>query len=145
MQGEPIYYSVGEEGDVPQEDWHPTQTRPIYYTDKKPLSGNEDLLYAQGLLAAGAATLEKKRQDYAGDENIFINFELVGEFLSEVVDMGVAGAHLSFCANIVQKLSRVVNLIGEGKEPSNESIADTCMDAANYFALWAAYIRKERG
>ncbi len=154
MQDEPVSYTVGREDphipfddfeDAPQEDWHPTLTRPIYYTNKKPPSGNEDLLYAQGLLAAGAAILEKKRQDYAGEGTVFDVFESVGQMADEAIAAGVPGVHLVFLMDIGQKLRRLVSLIGYGNEPNNESVADTCMDAANYFALWAAYIRKERG
>lgn len=77
----------------------------------------------------------KKSHDYAQDENPFSNFTYAAEVLKPFknpIDQVFAGI-------IGIKLARLAELLSSGKTPSNESIADTFVDLANYSALWGAY------
>jgi hypothetical protein len=88
-----------------------------------------------GVLSDMAALVESKANDYADDENVYSNFEgsarLTGRTVDEVfhVILGI-------------KMERLRQLM-TGKVPNHESIEDTLMDAANYFALWLGYRRQE--
>jgi hypothetical protein len=148
MEDDAIHYSVGYEGEMSfaqeyggefvQVDWGPLEEEPC------PPPTNDDLLYAKTVLGAGAAILEKKQRDYSPGEDIFTNFREVGAELERLYAKGIPSPYLAFFFNIKQKQLRLEALIGTSQEPENESLFDTCMDVANYYALLAAFIRKER-
>ena len=153
MDNDPITYSVGSAtDDVEQEDWvagydpedyHPSPA--AFNVDKvETPQKNDDLLYAQSLLGAGAAVMERKRRGYSPGDNLFSAFDLAGHIVNVAIDMGIRGNHLVFIIDIAHKLKRAMSLISTGEEVEEEPVYDTCMDAGNYFALWAAFIRKER-
>ena len=93
-----------------------------------------------GLLKKGIEILETKNQDYAVQQDGFSNFNFTGMVLDCAVEMGVVGTHLAFIALIATKMARMMSLLGEGKKAKNETITDTCVDMANYAALWGGYI-----
>jgi len=77
----------------------------------------------------------KKSHDYSHGGNPYSNFEGIAQRTGLSVDM-------VFQVMIAVKEERLVALLGEGKEPMNESIADTYLDQALYTLLRAAYARR---
>jgi len=94
----------------------------------------------RGILARGMELLDAKGHDYAGDDSTFINFTLTGIILDWAVSRGLQQEDLAFVSFIATKLARLIELRGSGKTPKNEAIEDTCMDLANYAALWGGWI-----
>ena len=94
----------------------------------------------RGVLLKGMELLDAKGHDYAGDDLAFINFSLVGMILDWAVSRGVTGEDLAFVSDIARKFSRLIELRGSNKIPKNETIENTCMDLANYAALWGGWI-----
>lgn len=94
----------------------------------------------RGILQRGMDLLDVKGHDYAGDDSAFINFTLTGLVLSHAVRRGLQQEDLAFVSFIATKLARLIELRGSGKTPKNETIEDTCMDLANYAALWGGWI-----
>ncbi len=76
-----------------------------------------------------------KAHDYAEDDNPFSNFEFAAEIAGITVEQ-------VFMVMIAIKTARLGQLIGKGKEPNNESIDDTLLDAMNYPGLLKAYRRQ---
>jgi len=92
------------------------------------------------ILERGMELLDAKGHDYAGDDSAFINFTFTGLALDYATSRGLKGEDLAFLALIATKIARMIELRGTGKEPKNESIEDTCMDLANYAALWGGWV-----
>lgn len=94
------------------------------------------------LLEEMAETHDKKSHDYASNENPFGNYHFAGQiaamFSHSPDDAGFAG-------RIAEKVYRLANLEGEGKQPKNESIEDTERDIAVITCLWIADRRDRRG
>lgn len=88
-----------------------------------------------GVLADMAALVESKANDYADDENVYSNFEGSARLTNKTVDE-------VFHVILGIKMERLRQLMS-GKTPNHESLEDTLMDAANYFALWLGYRRQE--
>ena len=72
------------------------------------------------------AVLVKKHHDY-GSKNI-LNTPM--------------GAEIGILIRLHDKLSRLANLLKEGKEPNNESIDDTWLDVRNYAQI-AILVRRK--
>lgn len=81
--------------------------------------------------------IQKKRNDYASDEDVFDNFEETARQLNITVDQ-------VFLFWITVKRQRLANLLLNCKSPKNEPIEDTLEDLANYVDLYNLY-RKGRG
>jgi len=79
----------------------------------------------------GLGIIKKKNQDYANSTNPFKNFESAG-----VVGVSVERAML---VRILDKLSRVSNLLDKKAAVVDESLEDTLIDAINYLAILKAY------
>ena len=79
---------------------------------------------------------DKKNSDYATAENPFSNFEEAAEFAGVTVDQ-------VFATLIGIKEARLKELTSSGKQPNNESIQDTRLDAAVYAVLRASYFYEE--
>lgn len=95
---------------------------------------------AAGFLRRAIEILEAKGHDYASDADAFSNFRFTGLVLDFAVTHGLRGPHLAFLALIATKLARAIELLGAGKVPENETLADTLgHDIPNYSALWTAY------
>ena len=88
-----------------------------------------------GVLADMAALVESKANDYADSENVYSNFEGTARLTNSTVDE-------VFHVITGIKMERLRQLM-TGKTPNHESLEDTLMDAANYFALWLGYRRQE--
>ena len=73
--------------------------------------------------------IQSKGDDYAGEDRLF-NFKHSGELT------GRSGSQ--HCLSMIAtKVSRLTTLLGDGIQPNNESIIDSCLDGANYFFLLA--------
>ena len=83
------------------------------------------------------ALIQKKRDDYAGDDNVFSNFEETARELNMPVDQ-------VFLFWITIKRQRLSNLLINCRSPKNESLTDTLEDLANYVDLFNIY-RRGRG
>ena len=85
------------------------------------------------LLAKMGEVHDRKNHDYASDSNPYSNFEEAAAFAGITVDQG-------FAYLIGIKQARLKELTSKGKEPKNESLADTRLDLAVYAALRASYV-----
>jgi len=81
--------------------------------------------------AKGVAIIKRKNADYANSTNPFKNFESAG-----VVGVSIERAML---VRILDKLSRISNLIEKDAAVVDESMEDTLVDAINYLAILKAY------
>jgi len=93
------------------------------------------------LLEEMADTHDAKSHDYASDKNPSGNYHFAGQ-------MATMFAHSSqdagFVGRLAEKIYRLANLESSGKNPKNESIADTEKDIAVITALWMADRRDRR-
>ena len=89
----------------------------------------------KGVLADMEALVASKCHDYADDANVYSNFEGSAR---------IAGVSVEtvFHVMIGIKIERLRQL-ASGKVANHESLEDTLMDAANYFALWIGYRRQQ--
>jgi hypothetical protein len=81
--------------------------------------------------------MAKKNHDYSDSADVFSNFEDSAD-IAHVTPAQVA------LIQIGNKISRLSQLVGEGKEPLNESAEDTLVDLINY-ALILRGMLKENG
>ncbi len=79
----------------------------------------------------GVGIIKVKNQDYANSANPFRNFES-----ASVVGIGVERAIL---LRVLDKLSRIGNLIDKEPAVTDEKMEDTIVDAINYLAILKAY------
>ena len=75
--------------------------------------------------------VEKKNQDYAGDNDPFMNFKN-----SECIGVDVQRGIL---VRMMDKVTRISNLLEKEAAVVDESIDDTIMDLCNYAAILKAY------
>ena len=80
----------------------------------------------------GIELVERKNADYAGADNPFKNFES-----ALVVGIPIDRAIL---VRVLDKLSRISNLLGREAAVKDETIEDTLVDAINYLAILKAYL-----
>lgn len=83
----------------------------------------------------GIQLIEAKNEDYAGKDNPFRNFE----------SAWVAGVSTerAILIRILDKLSRVSNLISKKNVVQDEKIEDTILDAINYLAILKAKLESK--
>jgi len=88
---------------------------------------------AKAILERAIEIQTSKGHDYVRDvdENQYENFERV----AQVVSWFSNPQDQVFVTLIMTKLVRLAVLLDK-KKPKNESIIDTFIDGANYFALW---------
>ena len=80
---------------------------------------------------------EKKNSDYANEQDSFANFRT-----SQVLGIG---AYEGAITRLGDKISRINNFAGKGEfKVSDESLMDTCIDAANYSMISIAIGRQEK-
>lgn len=84
----------------------------------------------------GVEIIIRKNADYANSDNPFKNFES-----ASVVGIGVERAIL---LRVLDKLSRISNLISKEAAVKDETIEDTLIDAINYLAILKAYRERDR-
>lgn len=82
--------------------------------------------------AKGLEIIRAKNHDYAGTNDFFRNFKT-----SELVGVNVSRAIL---VRIMDKISRVSNLIDKPGQVNDEKVEDTILDAINYLAILRAYM-----
>lgn len=90
----------------------------------------------EATLISVVATNRAKRADYATDGDIFSNFREVA------AQMGFASPVTAVDALIATKQARLKALTANGREPGNESVADTYLDRAVYSVIALALIRE---
>lgn len=90
-----------------------------------------DNIYKE-LVEKRLALIQKKRNDYAGEANVFDNFEETARQLGLTVDQ-------VFLFWITIKRQRLSNLLVNCRSPKNESLEDTLEDLANYVDLYNIY------
>ncbi len=86
---------------------------------------------ARKTYAAGLEIMERKNHDYAGAADAFRNFRT-----ATVLGLSVEKAIL---VRVLDKLARVNNLLDQPAFVTEESMADTLVDAINYLAILKAY------
>ena len=81
-------------------------------------------------------TMKKKNADYAGDSSSMRNFELSAD---------VAGIKMSkgILVRLMDKMTRIGNLMERDAQVANESVFDTIQDAINYSAILLHALRIE--
>lgn len=83
----------------------------------------------------GLALIDKKNADYAGEDNPFANFD------NSLV------AHVSqpqaILVRVMDKMSRIGNLLQREAQVKDESLEDSAMDAINYLAILLAYLHSK--
>jgi hypothetical protein len=86
--------------------------------------------------AEGIALIEVKNADYASSTNPFKNFE----------SAAVAGVDVkrAILIRVLDKISRISNLLDKEAKVKDETIDDTLVDAINYLAILKANIEGER-
>ena len=80
---------------------------------------------------AGVCLIERKNKDYANSTDPFRNFRS-----AEIVGLSLERAIL---VRVLDKLSRISNLIDKDAAVKDESLEDTIIDAINYLAILKAY------
>jgi len=88
------------------------------------------------LFAEALETMRKKNADYAGDNTSMRNFELSAD---------VAGIKMSkgILVRLMDKMTRIGNLMDKDAQVEDESIFDTIQDAINYSAILLHALRIE--
>lgn len=69
-----------------------------------------------------------KSSDYASESDVLSNFKKSGKVLDQTAAQNVLGL-------IQTKVTRLSELVTKGRNPMNESVADTILDLANYSFL----------
>jgi len=90
------------------------------------------------------ATNRRKRHDYASDDDPLSNFRFVAYVVDFAVKKGVRGRALVYLVHIATKLARLIELLGAGKVPNNESIEDTLRDLGVYSQIWRTDLQMQK-
>jgi hypothetical protein len=77
-----------------------------------------------------------KNMDYAGAEDAFKNFKLIGHLGAATVEQG-------FVVRMSDKLQRIANLISRPNMVADEKIEDTCRDLSIYCILFLTYLKSK--
>ena len=98
----------------------------------------EDLLKRlEELYERNVEIVYKKNSDYANTDDPFFNFKVCAS-LGIPVEIG-------FIVRMIDKVSRVKNLIDRDAKVSDESMLDSLSDLANYAMLFRMYIETKNG
>ena len=98
---------------------------------------NKDLIASTELLFREALeTMKKKNADYAGDPTSMRNFELSADVAGIPMSKGVL-------VRLMDKMTRIGNLMDRVGRVADESIFDTIQDAINYSAILLHALRLE--
>lgn len=97
------------------------------------------LKYVETRTARMLEICKAKNADYGGSsDDPFANF-------ARVEALGICKAEVGFLTRITDKLARITTFVSKGAlQVKDESVEDTCLDAANYFLLLGAYIAEKR-
>lgn len=85
--------------------------------------------------ASAIAIVRKKNQDYATSDNPFKNFE-------NCTVIGISPAQ-GILVRVIDKITRVSNLLDKPNAVQDETIDDTILDIINYMAILKAMIKKK--
>ncbi len=83
----------------------------------------------------GLALMIKKNSDYSDPEDAFANFKR-----SEIVAVPVERGML---VRIMDKISRISNVLDAEPEVKDESLEQTLIDTMNYFNLLLTYVQQK--
>lgn len=99
----------------------------------KNLIKSSEVLFAEAL-----ETMKKKNADYSGDNTGIKNFQVSAQVANITTAEGIL-------VRIMDKMTRIGNLIKKDAQVKDESILDTIQDAINYLAIlhYALQIEKE--
>lgn len=87
----------------------------------------------------GVDIIRKKNTDYAAGSDPFKNFKLF-DSLFEGVDLNKANrVQLMIIVRVLDKISRICNLLGKDAIVVDESVDDSILDAINYLAILRAH------
>jgi len=78
-----------------------------------------------------------KNQDYSSWNNAFLNFKLVEE-------VGIATTEQWFLTRMMDKITRINNLLNKEASVKDETIQDTLLDLANYSLLLLIYLDEKQ-
>lgn len=78
----------------------------------------------------------KKNHDYGGERNPFANFMLAEQF-------GIP-AEKALLVRMSDKMSRIATALTSELQVSDESVADTCKDLANYSMILLMYLENKK-
>lgn len=94
---------------------------------------------SEKLFAQALETMKKKNADYSGDNRGMKNFEVSATVANIKMSQGVL-------VRLMDKMTRIGNLINSEAKVKDESIFDTIQDAINYSAILyhALQIEKEK-
>lgn len=121
-------------GDRPGDVYQPAPNENPNVVDPPKLTPEEEFhALLCNLAQIGLAIAKNKNADYAGNGDPFANFRT-----SESVGVSVPRGIL---VRMMDKLSRVSNLITRPPAVANESLMDTCIDLSNYALILAAYFK----
>lgn len=88
------------------------------------------------LFAEALETMRKKNADYSGDNTSLKNFELSARVANISVPKGIL-------VRLMDKMTRIGNLMDREGQVKDESIFDTIQDAINYSAILLHALRIE--
>ncbi len=85
------------------------------------------------------STMEAKNSDYCKwQDDAFLNFKYVEK-------MWITTTENWLLTRITDKVSRIISLLDNwDRKVKDETIQDTCVDAANYFLLLSAYLKSKQ-
>lgn len=113
---------------IPAEEVNPNLGAPA-----APTIYDEFFHHMTNLSQKGLAICRKKNVDYAGTGDPFDNFNIVES-------IGVS-APRGMLVRMLDKISRISNLLQRDPAVTNESLEDTCIDLAMYALILATYLR----
>lgn len=98
----------------------------------------ENLLTStEKLFAEALETMKRKNADYSGDNRGMKNFETSALVANVKMSQGIL-------VRLMDKMTRIGNLINTEAKVKDESIFDTCQDAINYVAILYHALQIER-
>lgn len=103
------------------------------------MNKDEYLAYHSEQCERMKAIVKAKNEDYTGiDPDPFANF-------SKVEKLGICSTEVGMLVRLNDKFSRIISFVQKGfLLVADESVEDTCIDAANYFIFLAAYFKSKK-
>ena len=103
------------------------------------MTKDEYLEYHSSVCERMKSIVKAKNEDYTGtDPDPFANF-------SKVEKLGICSTEIGMLVRLNDKFSRIISFVQKGfLLVKDESVEDTCIDAANYFIFLAEYLKSKR-
>ena len=86
------------------------------------------MIHASAIFDNALSVLEKKNHDYSGEVDVLKNFRVSAQVAGVTTEQGIL-------TRLMDKMSRIGNLLQREASVKDESIHDTIMDAINYLAI----------